>query len=313
MDQNQPEAINDIWSEAFVNTEDKSINIVNLRAGVRLIQMDLHLKTDVTIHKEVEESPLEFGCLFSGSVKGECRNCFSMEDAYECHSGQTWVSFYPQSENSIEYLAGQPIRTIFIQIEQPVFKEYLGFANEPLADVLQKHLAGNEVFYNRIHAATPIVLSLVNQIRACPYDGMTRVLFMESKILELMAFLLDSTREDRNGNGLSRADEERVRYAKDILLANMESPLSLKELAQRAGICATKLSSGFRILYQNTVFGLLRDERLEKARMLMKTQEKRACEAAWEVGYSSLSSFHRAFSRKFGVNPGYYSKTTTGH
>lgn len=65
---------------------------------------------------------------------------------------------------------------------------------------------------------------------------------------------------------------------------------------------------GFRLLFNNSVFGLLREERLEKAQILMEKQEKRACKAAWEVGYSSLSSFHRAFSKKYGVNPGYYSK-----
>lgn len=308
--ENTPEIPENLWSKSFETTEKKSINIINLRSGIRMIQMDLELAGNVVINQEVDDSPLEFGCMFSGVLKGYSERSLSRKTRYECRSGQSWVSFYPQTVNSIEYFADQPIRCVFMQIEYSVLKEYLQCSNEPVSSDFHRWLGGKvDNLYNRIKTSTPTVLALTHQMIACPYKGVTKMLFLESKILELLVCLINEDTQQHDKKALSKADEERLRHAKEILLANMESPLSLNELAQKTGICATKLNAGFRLLFHNTVFGLLREERLAKARMLMETQEKRACEAAWEVGYSSLSSFHRAFYRKYGVNPGYYSKT----
>ncbi len=300
-----------IWPKTLASIEDKNIVITNLRPGIRMIQMDLQLDRNVYIREESGNSPLEFGCLFSGFVKGSSRSGDRKNAAFECAQGQSWLSYYPWSDNSIEYFADKPIRAFVFQIEYTVLREYLPAMEETDTSRFQRDLVSGDItYYNKIKSITSNVFTLVDQIKSCPYQGVLKKLYLESKVFELLVCLIDAEAGKRK-KSLSRADEERIRQAREILLENMESPLSLNELAKKAGLCATKLNKGFRQLYKNSVFGLLREERLAKARMLMETQEKRACEAAWEVGYSSLSSFHRAFHRKYGVNPGFYSKTGT--
>jgi AraC-like DNA-binding protein len=64
----------------------------------------------------------------------------------------------------------------------------------------------------------------------------------------------------------------------------MEAPLSLPELAGYAGINETKLKRGFRKVYGTSVFGYLRNQRLDKARILLETGDMNVSEVAYSVG-----------------------------
>ncbi|MFP4567016.1 MAG: helix-turn-helix transcriptional regulator [Spirochaetaceae bacterium] len=56
-----------------------------------------------------------------------------------------------------------------------------------------------------------------------------------------------------------------------------------------------KLKYGFREVFGTTVFGQLRNLRLEEARHLIEDGDHSVTEAAFAVGYSSLSHFARTF------------------
>jgi AraC-like DNA-binding protein len=45
---------------------------------------------------------------------------------------------------------------------------------------------------------------------------------------------------------------------------------------------------------------------MEKAKYLLKIENKSVTEVSLEVGYSSLSKFANAFRKKYGVNPGFF-------
>jgi len=75
------------------------------------------------------------------------------------------------------------------------------------------------------------------------------------------------------------------------------------ELARLAGLNDYKLKAGFRQVFGTTVFGYLRQQRLEQARQLLQAQEISVTEAAATVGYSSQGHFAAAFRKQFGINP----------
>lgn len=59
--------------------------------------------------------------------------------------------------------------------------------------------------------------------------------------------------------------------SEDILLERMAEPPSLLELSRLIGLNDYKLKTGFKEMYGTTVFGYLREQRLEKAyRLLME-------------------------------------------
>lgn len=97
-----------------------------------------------------------------------------------------------------------------------------------------------------------------------------------------------------------------ITCARKILDNNLASPPCLEVLARKSGLCATYLTEGFKKTFGKTVFGYIRQQRLLRARELIAVHGMSASNAAWEIGYSSLSSFHRAFLAEYGTTPGSY-------
>jgi AraC-like DNA-binding protein len=87
------------------------------------------------------------------------------------------------------------------------------------------------------------------------------------------------------------------------LLAHLDCPPSLTELAKVAGLNAYKLKRGFKETFGVPAFQYLADVRLGRAREDMLAGRKSATEIAFELGYSSLPHFSHAFKKKFGVSP----------
>ncbi|NJL57610.1 helix-turn-helix transcriptional regulator [bacterium] len=148
---------------------------------------------------------------------------------------------------------------------------------------------------------------ILNQILSCPYQGIVKRLYFESKILELIALQLLELRETSQPSTstikLNPEDINCLHEAKAILLRRLEAPPSLTELARQVGLNARKLKQGFRQVFGTTVFGYLRDRRLEQAKQLIATGQIKVKDAAHSVGYASPASFNAAFRQKFGINP----------
>lgn len=60
------------------------------------------------------------------------------------------------------------------------------------------------------------------------------------------------------------------------------------------------------MLFEDTVFGILRRERLECARRLLNEKGKNITEIAYLCGFSSPSHLTKAFSAQFGISPKQY-------
>ena len=80
----------------------------------------------------------------------------------------------------------------------------------------------------------------------------------------------------------------------------------MPELAAAVGVNRTRLTALFRMLFEDTVFGILRRERLECARRLLNEKGKNITEIAYLCGFSSPSHLTKAFSAQFGISPKQY-------
>ena len=144
----------------------------------------------------------------------------------------------------------------------------------------------------------------VDKIFSTPYEGATRTMFLRSQVTELLAhfFARVSAGEDNSIN-IKKEDREKLYQAKEILSQNIETPPSLTELSKLIGLNNYKLKKNFKELFGFPVFKYLQNERLIKAHELLTTEDISIQEAAWSVGYESLSSFSNAFIKKFGFRP----------
>jgi AraC family transcriptional activator of pyochelin receptor len=130
-------------------------------------------------------------------------------------------------------------------------------------------------------------------------------LYFESRIMELLAnqchLLLEApVRQPVIG----KADLEKIYHARDIILRNLCNPLSLAELSRQVCLNEFKLKKYFRQVFGLSVFALVQEERLKRAKQLIFEGEKNISAIAYELGYAHSQHFQRAFKQRFGVTPG---------
>ena len=78
---------------------------------------------------------------------------------------------------------------------------------------------------------------------------------------------------------------------------------TLPVLCEQFGTNEYILKSGFRILFNTTVFTYLLQLRLAHARIQLIDTDKTISEIADEIGYKNANHFSTAFKRKFGITP----------
>lgn len=69
------------------------------------------------------------------------------------------------------------------------------------------------------------------------------------------------------------------------------------------GLNDFKLKAGFKEVFGTTVFGYIREQRLEKALAYLQSGRWNVGEAAFSVGYANPCSFAKAFRERYGLNP----------
>ncbi len=130
---------------------------------------------------------------------------------------------------------------------------------------------------------------------------------MRGKALDLLATVIHALGKTGSTSALTvrllAADMKRIALARSIMCAHLESTLTLSELARKVGINRTKLALGFKAAYGVSVQAFWRDARLDYARQILRDGQTPVSEVAYSVGYAELSSFTRAFTRRFGIAP----------
>lgn len=138
-----------------------------------------------------------------------------------------------------------------------------------------------------------------------PYSGGVRRVFMESKLLELVASAFDNlTEHGGDGQGLSAWEIGRVRQAAERLLQTPADPPTMDELARACGLPVTRLMAAFRAYYGTTPVRWLQREKLEIAHRLLQEEPIAIKVLAFRLGYRHVSNFTLAFKRRFGYPPG---------
>ncbi len=104
---------------------------------------------------------------------------------------------------------------------------------------------------------------------------------------------------------LASRDEHFSRIARVLRHVHAEyaKPLSVAELARKAGMSVAAFHHYFKLVTASPPLQYLKRIRLDQARRLMAHDGHNASTAARAVGYESPSQFSREFKRLFGVTP----------
>lgn len=108
----------------------------------------------------------------------------------------------------------------------------------------------------------------------------------------------------------SRAPDERVQKAVDVLAAHLHEPFSLARLARTCGLSVSRLAHLFSDQIGMPPQQYLEELRLQRAAQLLRSTGLRIGEIATESGYAGAFYFSARFRRKFGLSPSQYRRQT---
>jgi AraC family transcriptional regulator len=99
-----------------------------------------------------------------------------------------------------------------------------------------------------------------------------------------------------------------LRRVMEFMTANMDRDLHLDEIAREAGLSSFHFAREFRSVTSQTPYQYLLDQRIDRAKWLLKNHAWAVQEVAAMTGFQSPVNFVRAFRQRVGVTPGAWRK-----
>jgi AraC family transcriptional activator of pyochelin receptor len=106
-----------------------------------------------------------------------------------------------------------------------------------------------------------------------------------------------------SGADCSAEDSRRLFEAQRLIATRFSEKLTLRSIGRACGLNRTKLTSGFRTLFNRTIAEALSEERLKWAAEELRSGDMSVSQIAYGSGYLSHASFTRAFSKHYGLAP----------
>jgi AraC-like DNA-binding protein len=284
----------------------------DLSGRVKIAITDAFLISDGTMLADTDTAPwvlyndssfVEMNFMLEGHI---LQTREGMLDRYHCRKGHHNILFSPYTTETNQLLSSGPHRIFSVYaLPEKMMQLFAGYLEE-MAPFAEK-LAKGEPFV--LHAP---VQGLTNELKYFFDSFWVRTLpvsvgrlFYESRVMELLAnqchLLLEAPVRQPD---IGKADLEKIYHVRDIILRNLCSPLSLAELSGQVCLNEFKLKKYFRQVFGLSVFALVQEERLKRAKQLIFEGEKNISAIAYELGYAHSQHFQRAFKQRFGVTPG---------
>ncbi len=282
---------------------------INLRPGLDILIDDYTLQEELRVETGSGKNSHSF-LQIEMSFMLSADNCVEGVPAHHNFLDAGWYENF--AGGVFTWPPGERILKFDIHFEPAVFSALLCDQLDALPTAFTEIIQSSQPIrpercFWQLGMTTPAMHSAIYQMLHCPYQGATRWIYWESKVLELLALRLEEVKQLNSSTAaklsLNSDDIDRIYYAREILHQRITDPPSLMALARLVGLNDYKLKAGFKQIFGTTVFENLRRHRLCQARRLLQEKQISVAAAAAAVGYTSKGHFAAAFRKQFGINP----------
>lgn len=278
-----------------------SINQEVVKDDLVVVKANYCMKDDVILDCFTKESFLELHFNLSGSGINY-KNPITTSQVVAPMTGNM-IYVEPSDEKSeIIFCKEIDYNTFDIHFPIKMLNEYEG-ENKMLDKFLNQIVQHKSVGLtdNAISLNSKILLA-IQDIQYCCYEGFIRKMYIESKVREIIAYSFEGL-NDNYSIKLSTRDVDCIKYAAQLIHADINHPLTIKEISKKIGINETKLKVGFKSVFGTTVFGYLQDLRMNEAKRYLLDTELTIEEVSQKCGYINLSNFSNAFKKYYSYSP----------
>lgn len=265
--------------------------------GVSVEWHDFAVKRPLEWQKSIHPESLEVCVNFDGS--GSFLNRGS-ETAFASGS----VFWYSEAGvPRARRVPGARHRFLTIEMTRRWLADALGGAADLCSDDLRRFLEeGGSVSPCTARLSASVRRAAEEMVRP-PVPETLQGVWYRAKIVEVAAHVFAPPPEGLFCERQKVLARERVESVKSILNRDLENPPDLQEIAREVGCSPFYLSRIFSEETGTTISRWLRGARLDLAASRLRSGKFNVTEAAFSVGYSSLSHFSKAFAARFGHCP----------
>lgn len=137
------------------------------------------------------------------------------------------------------------------------------------------------------------------------YQDSLQNIFISAQSQMLLLYMLEAmdAKPEAAISSIKELDREKLMKAKEILLAHLGDPITIKQLSRKVAMNECYLKKGFKELFGTTIFEFYQNQRMEYAKDLLYDKGLNVTEVSSLLGYSSISHFSTAFKRHTGIKP----------
>lgn len=166
------------------------------------------------------------------------------------------------------------------------------------------------VFGGSYTIADAAIISAVDNILGCTYSGHVRELYIHHLCTELLLLaLIRITSDTPSAGAISEDDAYSIYKARELLLRDMSSYISLSSLAEETGLSIYKLNHGFKAIYGIGASEFLHEARMKMAHQTLSETDMTISVIAKAIGYSHPHAFALAFKKYFGYTPAFVQRS----
>ena len=132
--------------------------------------------------------------------------------------------------------------------------------------------------------------------------------YFKLKCLELLLFVSIARESKIESISLSKKQVNMVEDVRNDLISDLESKITIDELADKYGVSKTTLKNCFKEVYGKPIFKWRKEYKLDYACRLIDEEQLNISQISKMVGYASPSKFSQAFKDYVGCTPSEYKK-----
>ena len=284
------------------NEEYGKMETYSLFPGIMIAYIDMHIENmeEVILEEKIDSRILEINHCSDG------RYAYAVGDDKIVYfgKGDLCVSIYDLtktiSDFPLGYYKGFEI-FIDIDVANEHIKEYI--PNFDLIAIYENLEKSNGYVLVRANKKIDHVIGELYSV-----DERIKESYFKLKCLELLLFFSIADLERSEIIQLSKSQTEIVENVKNDLISDLESNITIGQLAEKYDISKTALKNCFKEVYGKPIFKWRKEYKLNYACKLIEDDELTITEISRKVGYTSPSKFSQAFKDYVGCTPSEYRK-----
>lgn len=288
-------AIPSRWADVELDSPSR-VETLQLRPGVIVTLNEIAPGDACEFHCIEAEDVFGIGFHLLGGSRFDMEGTRFATKPLAVHAGAA-----PRSSTSSFVLPAEGFRTISIRFDPAAACDLFdrhGIARSGLAKMAAT--ARESISAARLAPLNAMGVAMVEAMFSAPYHGAGRSLYLESCALHLLAAQFEPMAP--GGEYRTMEMDRGISQARDYLDAHLTNPPSIVQLARICGINDFKLKRDFKAAFGTTIFGYVRQRRMEQAARQLH-QGLSVAHTADNAGYACPRCFADAFRRHFGMLP----------